>query len=419
MTDVAVIGAGVAGLSAARALRDAGLEVALLEARDRIGGRAHTTCPDALGGAPFDHGASWLHVAERNPLADMARAAGEALIDSDAHRQRRVFVGGRPATAAEEAAYDACWERVEALAPGEDTSLARLLDPLATDPWLPTVETWEAAIIEAVDATELSAHDWHANQLNGANLRLPGGIGDFVNRRLATQATLGCPVRSVDTSGPGVVLDTAQGTVRARACVVTVSTGVLARLRIVLPPAVQDALHGLPMGLLSKVALRTTGPGRLGMPANTSLQRQVARRGDPALSVFAWPDGHDHVVGFLGGRAAWDRLRPADAEAFLRDWLHDLFGAEAAFAPGAVCTGWGDDPGSLGSYAYARPGHAAARGTMADACVDGRLWFAGEAYRTDGLAGTVAGAWRSGQDAAAKVAATLRAATLRAGNLRT
>lgn len=412
MTDVAVVGAGVAGLSAARALRAAGLDVALLEARDRIGGRAWTDRPPALGGAPFDHGASWLHVADRNPLATLARDAGETLIDSDAHRNRRVFVGQRPATAAEEAAFDACWEHVEALRPTAECSLARLLDPLAADPWLPTVETWEGAIIEAADAVELSALDWHLNQLDGANLRLPGGVGDLVARHLATPATLSCPVGAIDTSGPGVRLETPRGTVRARACIVTVSTGVLARLPLRLPAAVQDALHGLPMGLLSKVALRAAGPGRLGLPPNSSVQRRVESRGAPALSVFAWPDNHDHVIGFMGGSTAWDRLRPADAEAFLRAWLHDLFGAEAdTFAPGAVCTAWGDDPWSGGSYAYARPGHAAARGAMAEACIDDRLWFAGEAYRTDGLAGTVAGAWLSGQDAAAKVLASFRPAT--------
>ena len=412
MTDVVVVGAGVAGLSAAAALRAAGLDVALLEARGRIGGRAYTERPAQLGGAPFDHGASWLHVAERNPLADLARAQGEALIDSDAHRQRRVFVGNRPATADEVDAFDRCWERVDRLVPADDTSLARVLDPLVADPWLATVETWESSIIEAADADALSAFDWHANQLDGTNLRLPGGVGDFVARRLRTEATLNCPVRRIDSRGRGVAVDTDRGTLHARACVVTVSTGVLGTLRMALPPAVQDALHGLPMGLLSKVALQMDGPERLGMPVNASITRRVEARGAPAMSVFAWPDGHGHIVAFMGGRTAWDRLDPADAEAFAREWLAGVFGSACrGFAPGAVVTGWGNDPFALGAYAYARPGHAGARGAMAEACVDGHVWFAGEAYRTDGLAGTVAGAWLSGQDAANKVVISLDAAS--------
>ena len=66
--DVVVIGAGLAGLGAATALRDAGRSALVLEAADRIGGRAWTTHPAQLGGVWFDMGAIWLHNAETNPL---------------------------------------------------------------------------------------------------------------------------------------------------------------------------------------------------------------------------------------------------------------------------------------------------------------------------------------------------------------
>jgi monoamine oxidase len=95
---VVVVGAGVAGLSAARRLAEHGVPVRLLEAADRVGGRAWTTRPDILGGAPFDHGATWLHAARRNPLVDLAQPE-DALRDSDAARTERLFVEGRPATA--------------------------------------------------------------------------------------------------------------------------------------------------------------------------------------------------------------------------------------------------------------------------------------------------------------------------------
>ena len=72
-TDVAIIGAGVAGLAAGTRLRAAGLRVELLEAASRVGGRAHTT---PVAGHPFDHGAHWLHAAHRNPLVPLARDAG-------------------------------------------------------------------------------------------------------------------------------------------------------------------------------------------------------------------------------------------------------------------------------------------------------------------------------------------------------
>src|ERR1700739_467700 len=105
--DVVVIGAGLAGLGAARALRDAGRSAVVLEAADRIGGRAWTTNPKQLGGVWFDMGAVWLHSAERNPLVPIAQAAGDPLLRSDELRRERLFVGTREATPDEHADYQA------------------------------------------------------------------------------------------------------------------------------------------------------------------------------------------------------------------------------------------------------------------------------------------------------------------------
>src|SRR5580658_2230986 len=99
--DVVVIGAGLAGLGAATALRRMGRGAVVLEAAGRIGGRAWTAYPRALGGVWFDMGAIWLHDAEHNPLTPIARAAGDTLLRSDALRIERTFVGGRLATEAE------------------------------------------------------------------------------------------------------------------------------------------------------------------------------------------------------------------------------------------------------------------------------------------------------------------------------
>ncbi len=434
--DVIIVGAGCAGLGAAAAMRKAGLRSIVLEASHRVGGRAHTDTSASFGGAVFDRGASWLHAAERNPLVPIARAAGVALTDSELNRARRSFIGDRLATDAERAEFDLSWERFEHLtearaAERTDCSVADAIGPLRADPWTAMVETWEAAQIAAADPRLLSVKDLHRNQLAGSNLDVDDGLGRFVQRVLAPLAgeiRLGAPVRRIDwsRSGGGVAVETPDGTVVARACIVTVSTGVLASGAIgfdpLLPADVTEAIQGLPMGLLSKIALRATDGDRFGLPEYCGLSRRVEEPFAPNISFLAWPMGRDHIVGFLGGHTAWSFAgqEPRATDSFARENLRRLIGAKAERTlVTAGITDWGTDPLFLGSYAYARPGHAAARDILAAPLADGRLVFAGEATCTDGLAGTVGGAWNSGQAAAQAVRSMLssRSSTARLATL--
>ncbi len=402
---VLVVGAGVAGLSAAAALRSSGVAVTLVEAAARIGGRAHTTM---IGDHAFDHGASWLHDAERNPLADMAQAAGEPLIDADRVRTRRVLVDGHPATAADLVARATAWERVErvATAAPDDIAFADAIASLRGDPWTATIEAWEAAQIAAACSRDFSVQDWRINALEGRNLIVPGGIGAFVTRRLGPAGgpvQLSTPVTAIDWRGP-IRAETKHGTITADACIVTVATGALRGIRFT--PGLPIDAEGLPMGLLTKVALRATGPGRLGLSPDLSVSARIARD-ETMLSLLAWPNGADHVVAFIGGPPAWELSRagqPATID-FIRGRLRDWFGSEADVAlDDATMTDWGQNPWHRGAYAYARPGHWQDRGRLAAPLGGGRLILAGEAYRTDGLAGTVAGAWLDGRRAAGEVA---------------
>jgi len=422
--DVVVVGAGVAGLAAAADVRALGRSCTVFEAADRIGGRAWTTHPAALGGAAFDHGASWLHDADRNPLVPMASAAGHALIHSDEVRESRTFIGDRLADAAGLAAYEQAYERLvgkaeaRAAAGPPDMSLAEAIVASPDDPaenaWRATVAAWEGAIIAGADAADLSLLDWWNNALKGRNLAVAGGLGALVSDLLGPRAGavhLGAPVGRIRWQEPGgrVVVETSRGTVTARGCVVTVSTGVLAaghiRFAPGLPADVQESIHGLPMGLLTKVALRASGADRLDLPPFCGIDRQLASADESAMVFHAWPFGADHVIGFVGGRAAWELAAagPAAAEDFARQRLRAMFGARAdgGLAGGALATAWGTDQRVLGAYCYARPGAGGARAVLAQPLIDGRLVFAGEACPLDGLAGTVGGAYLSGRRAAA------------------
>ncbi len=413
--DVVVIGAGLAGLGAATALRQAGRRVVVLEAADRIGGRAWTAYPPELGGVWFDMGAVWLHSAEVNPLVPIARAAGETLLRSDELRRERTFIGHREATPDEYADFAAAWDRYEIKA-GEilrdldDAPLAVVARALPDDPWAVTVETWEGPIICCASADELSLRDWHSNVLSGSNLVPDGGIGAFVARHLGKglDIQLRTPATLVHWGGPWVRVQSPHGTITARSAIVTVSTGVLSagaiRFDPPLPSATAAAIHAMPMGLAMKVALRATNADRLGLPLHCSLDRQVKRSGDPTMAFQCWPYGRDYIQGWIGGPAAWELARAGDAAAldFALGQLRSVLGSQVdrVLAGGShVVTHWEADPLIRGAYSFVHPGDAGARAALGTPLADGRLVFAGEACHS-GMTGTVAGAWLSGQDAA-------------------
>ncbi len=121
------------------------------------------------------------------------------------------------------------------------------------------------------------------------------------------------------------------------------------------------------------------------------------------MVFIARPFGYDHVIGYVGGSAAWELARAGEAATadYARAELRRLLGDDAvrALADDAVISPWGTDPLTLGAYAYVRPGDAGARAALAEPVAGGRLIFAGEAC-AEGLAGTVGGAFDSGEAAA-------------------
>ncbi len=413
-TDIAIIGAGAAGIAAATRLAELGRSCLVLEAGTRPGGRAHTDT--ASLGTPFDRGASWLHVAEHNPLTPIARRLGFTLFEGERRRRDILLIGDRPATPAEKAEHDAAcdaWEEAaeaRAAKGGSDIPIAEAVPRGGF--WDATVSHWLGTTICGIEPERNSLRDYIDTGLDGENPQIAEGFGTLVARLAeGLPIHLSTPIHRVEADRH-VSLEGPRGTIRARGCIVTLSTGALAagalRFAPGLPAEVEAAIHGLPMALLSKVALR----GSLGLAPFARLGRRVEGEGDHPMSWVVAPFGRDHAIGFLGGEAAWALARegPAAAEAHARAELARYFGAAEvarAFPHPAVVTDWGENPLFLGAYTSARPGCAGARAALAAARpADGRIRFAGEACHTR-YAGTVGGAWASGMAAADALSATL------------
>lgn len=405
--DVVIVGAGCAGLAAAKRLRDAGLSFLVVEAMDRIGGRAWTTTSDF--GVPFDIGCAWLHAADRNPFFPEAQAAGWTLYHHDMGLDHLWF-GKRRATAEEMARVAAADAALQACLEAHDGPDDRLSSLIADCHCLRANSTFSGPMDFGADDDEISIEDYKAAADLDPNYFTREGFGALIHRWGAdVPVTLSTPVRRIRWDGPGVEVETARGTIRGKAAIVTVSTGVLAFEEIAfapdLPAAHQEAIFDLPMGLLTKIPLRVEGT-RLGLkPFDDVLIERHARHD---LYFLAFPFDLDLLVGFVGGDFAWEMEAAGAAAAvdFVTDRLVDIFGSDArrAVTKGTM-TNWGAERFVRGGYAAARPGKAHAREVLAEP-VGERIWFAGEAL-AGGLKQTAAGARLSGEAVAGRVALSL------------
>jgi len=404
--DVAIVGAGAAGLGAARALEHSGLSTIVLEARDRVGGRGHTilATPDII----FDLGCGWLHSADKNSFAGIAEQLNFEIDKTRPPWREQSFDAGFPIEERADfmRALDAFYDRAEQAAKGgDDGAASACLEPgNRWNPMIDAISTYvngcelDRVSIQDMDAYEDTEINWRVRRGYGALMTAYGALCPLA---LNTQVTL------IDHSGKRVRIETSRGTLSAGKVIVTVPTNLIADQAIRFHPALPakvDAARGLPLGLADKVVLALDQPEAL--PKDGNLRGATMRT---AMGSFHLrPFGQACIEGYFGGRFA-QQLEDAGGGALAEqaiDEIATLLGNDyrRKLKPLAESR-WAQDPFARGSYSHALPGHAGDRAVLA-APVDGRLFFAGEATSPNFFS-TAHGARDSGERAAGEVVASL------------
>ncbi|HET7887231.1 MAG TPA: NAD(P)/FAD-dependent oxidoreductase [Bradyrhizobium sp.] len=404
--DVAVIGAGAAGLGAAHALKRAGRSFLVLEARDRVGGRGHTIM--ASSDVTFDLGCGWLHSADQNAFVKIAdRLDFEIDRKLPPWRERAYGKSFPPEQRAEFfRAIDAFFDRIEQAAKGGVDYPANLyLEP--GNRWNPMIDAI-SSYINGCETDRLSILDVDAYQDTNINWRVRRGYGALMAAYGAPlPIAFNCAVTLIDHSDKRLRIETSQGTLTADKVIVTVPTNLIAQGAIRFSPALPekvDAAANLPLGLADKVMIALDDAQDLPTDGNLRGATMRTEMGTYHLRPFGQPC----IEGFFGGRFA-QALEDAGDGAMATHAIDEIVSFlgndfRRKLKP-LKESRWAHDPFARGSYSHALPGHAGKRAVLA-APVDGRLFFAGEATSPNFFS-TAHGAHDSGERAAREVMAAL------------
>lgn len=435
---IVVVGAGMAGLVAARLLQDSGFIVTVLEARPRFGGRVWTD--DRLG-APLDLGGSWVHGVEGNPLTLWCDRLGIELVESEGERllidkrataptregQRRRAVMGRLAFKA--AIEWATWKsKAMARVNGpRSISVKQAVEPLLRARWLPEVDRLVVATfiemsegVQSAPWDKVAAEEWFPTEGLDRNAQPRGGFRPLIAD--AAQGLIlrhGAAVERVLWTGGGVTAILQGGErIEADRAVIAVPAGLLrAGLPVVdpaPPPAQREALDrlGYGGGILAKLYLRF--PHRF-WPEQPKWFGRLPDAPDRRGTFNTWVSHQEEtglpiLLSFSNGQTAIHLDRDAsddEVKAVAMRSLRAMFGDDIPEPEAMAFPRWLSDPWSRGGYSYPGVGSDPDDGTIYARPLGGRVFFAGEATEPVEY-GTVHAALWSGEQTAEAI---FRAAT--------
>jgi monoamine oxidase len=405
---VLIVGAGMAGLAAARSLADARWPVRLIEARDRIGGRVYTTRD---WGVPLDMGASWIHGTTGNPLTELAQKAQVQTVSTGytdtaklavdprlqpmEYREKswRKFVerardhvdGGSLGTAVDAAAAN------EELSDNQRAQLAFYLTTEIADEYADGAEQLSATTFDEGDYTR------------GDQVIIPSGY-DALPKLLANglQIVLNTPVTAIVRQDKSVVVWAGDQSFEGPAAIVTVPLGVLKSGAISFDPPLPDrhaqAVSALGFGVLSKSYFRFN---RRTWNAENAFYQFIGNPPGMWAQWFTVPAAAGPIVlAFNAGERgrSVESSSPMDLMAGALPIARQLFGDDISLVE-VRTSSWTTDPYARGSYSFHAPGSGFGDRRQLQEPISDRLYLAGEAVGTDNPA-TVHGALLSGRFAA-------------------
>jgi monoamine oxidase len=400
--DIVVIGAGAAGIAAARRVVAANRKVIVIEASDRVGGRCLTD--STMFDVPFDRGARWMHSPDTSLLVKLGRSSGLEIYP--APLGQRIRIGRRNARAGETEDFLATLVRanraIDDLARKVDMSCATAV-PKDLGDWAATVEFMLGAYATGKDLKDLSAMDQVRAQDRNAAAGCRQGLGVLIGKLgEAVPVALATPATRIAWSGRDVTVETPAGRVSARAAIVTVSSNVLAAGSIKftpdLPKRQLDAAAKLSLGSTDHIALQLSG-NPLGLARDEAI---IEQSGGPRTASLLATVGASSSLCSIDVAGGFGRDLSAQGEAamvaFAVEWLTKLFGSDvAATVKRTSATRWNAAPTVLGAMSAAAPGGQGSRRVLTEPV--GSVFLAGEATH-ETLWGTVDGAWESGERAA-------------------